>query len=317
MAIPNKEVLEVLNLPAQNIRRTMNAVGVTDSETFLKGRNRYFKPSGVKKLLGYRGISFSRKIITFANLKGGVGKTTVCLSIAHRLSDLGAKVLIIDLDKQANSTSNLLNEDTLPEKVFYHVIDEESDKHCDIKNTLCHIKEGLDLIPSSLLNSQIEAVISRKRAFRSETYLKKVLKKLPEYDYILIDTEPSLSQVNSLAILGSDQLIIPITLDRFAIEGLTMTLDTVNLIRRQWEDFDIKTDVLINKFDGRIKSSLDYLSTLNDLGVDILKSVIRTDINFQKSQGSNTPLTSGNGYDDIASLAYEVMEISQERAEVQ
>ncbi len=312
MAIPNKEVLEILSIPPQNIKRIMKSVGVNENESFLKGRNRYFYPSGVKKLLGYRGFEFKkRQIITFSNLKGGVGKTTVALSVAHRLKALGAKVLLIDLDKQANCTTNLT--EAIPKFVACDLVE---GKCKNVHDAIIRIEDGLDLIPSSLLNSQVESEVIKKNQRGKNFSFDSILSKVPEYDFIIFDTEPSLSLTNNLAIESSTKLIIPITLDRFSIEGLQMTLETAsNLLEKPGVKFDIS--VLINKFDGRIKSSLDYLSTLNELGVDVLKSVIRTDTSFQKAQGSSTPLISGNGYTDISGLTNEIIGIHQETSRIQ
>ena len=158
------------------------------------------------------------KIISLANQKGGVGKTTTSINLAAALAAEGKKVLLIDADPQANTSSGLGIEIRELEHTIYECLVMDIDPHTAITATS---RPNLDLIPShiDLVGAEIEMLNIDNR----ENILKKVLAPLrPKYDYILIDCSPSLGLITINALTASDSVIIPVQCEFFALEGICL-----------------------------------------------------------------------------------------------
>jgi chromosome partitioning protein len=167
------------------------------------------------------------KIITICNQKGGTGKTTSAINLAAYLALLGKRVLLIDLDPQANATSGLgINRHNI-KKSTYHILLEE-----------LHIKEifqataveNLYLAPSNLdlTGAEVELVGALGREHRLK---KALLKEKETFDFILIDSPPSLGLLTINALCAADSVLIPVQCEYYALEGLTQLLNTINLAR--------------------------------------------------------------------------------------
>jgi chromosome partitioning protein len=172
------------------------------------------------------------KIISFANQKGGVGKTTTCMNIGAALSKKGYKVLLVDLDPQANLSSYLGYEsDNLPDisTLMYSVI---TNSPIDFSSAI-HFSNvnNIDYIPSSLNLSSTE--LSLYNALSRETVLRRILKSeaFSDYDYILIDCLPSLGILFINALASSDSLVIPVQAQKFALDGLSALLGNYEQIK--------------------------------------------------------------------------------------
>ena len=171
------------------------------------------------------------KIIAVINQKGGVGKTTTVLNLAASLSIMGHKILVVDLDPQGNATTGLGKSNTKEEKNIYNLLIEnislaEAIQSSDVKN--------LDLISSTvnLSGLEVETATNEDRAFT----LKKIFNEskanvLKNYDYIFIDCPPSLSLLTVIALVGSDELLVPLQTEFFALEGITQLIKTIDRIK--------------------------------------------------------------------------------------
>lgn len=191
------------------------------------------------------------KIIAIANQKGGVGKTTTSVNLAASLGVLEKKVLLIDADPQANSTSGLgIDVDTVDIGTYQLLEHTNSARDAIIKTNT----PNLDIIPAhiDLVAIEIELVDKENR----EYMLKKALEDIvDDYDYILIDCAPSLGLLTLNALTAAHSVIIPIQCEYFALEGLGKLLNTIKSVQKIHNaDLDIE-GLLLTMYDSRLRLS--------------------------------------------------------------
>jgi len=167
------------------------------------------------------------KIITVCNQKGGTGKTTTAVNFSHALSLVGKKILIVDADPQGNATSGVgVNKNAIEKSAYELLLN-----RCSVQDAIqSNILPNLDIIPCNinLTGAEIELV----GAISRETRLRKSLTQIKsEYDYIIIDSPPSLGLLTLNALVASDAVIVPIQCEFYALEGVTQLLNTLDLVR--------------------------------------------------------------------------------------
>ena len=184
------------------------------------------------------------KIVSFANQKGGVGKTTTCINLAAYLAVMEKRVLVIDMDPQGNATSGLGVEKSQETETLYDAIDGSVDVVEIIKKTVI---KNLDIIPATvdLAGAEIELVHMANR----EKIIKGLLEKVKNnYDYLLIDCPPSLGLLTVNALTASDSVAIPIQCEFFALEGLSQLMNTIKLVKKHLNpNIDVEGVILTMK----------------------------------------------------------------------
>ena len=183
-------------------------------------------------------------ITAIANQKGGVGKTTTTINLATALCSIGKKVLIIDLDPQANASTGLgINEEDRKENIYDLLVSEKYKKE-SIKKTLI---PTLDIIPATtdLAAAELEFVGLNER----ESRLKNILNQIQEYDNIMIDCPPALGLLTINGLVASDSVIIPLQCEFFALEGLSSLMFTINSIQKSYNSKLEIEGIVLTMFD--------------------------------------------------------------------
>lgn len=189
-------------------------------------------------------------IIAVTNQKGGVGKTTTSINLAYCLNKMGKRVLLVDFDPQGNATSGLGFDKQQLESTVLNVIQQEIEIHQAVLNTEY---KDFDLVPSTpeLANAEVELAKAERRFVR----LKLALEKLDSYDYIVIDSPPSLSLLTVNALIASRFVLLPVQAEFYAMEGLGQLLETMKLIRKGLNPQLELIGVLVTMMDTRTSLS--------------------------------------------------------------
>jgi len=200
------------------------------------------------------------KIMTIANQKGGVAKTTTAVNIGACLASLGKKVLLIDIDPQGNASSGLgINRTEIDHCIYDVLINNIPVSSVTVKTDI----EGLEIVPATiqLAGAEIELVSSISR----ELKLKKALHLVKEnYDYVLIDCPPSLGLLTLNALTAADSLIIPIQCEYYALEGLGQLLNTIQLVQKHLNpDLELE-GVVLTMFDARTNLSIQVVDEVKN-----------------------------------------------------
>lgn len=187
------------------------------------------------------------RIISVANQKGGVGKTTTSVNLGACLADAGKKVLLVDMDAQGNATSGIgVKKSDVSQDIYDVLVNEVPIKEV-IQETA---RENLHIAPATiqLSGAEIELTSMMARESRLKLALKEVEK---EYDYILIDCPPSLGHLTINSFSASDSILIPVQCEYYALEGLSQLLNTIRLVQKHFNP-DLRIEgVLLTMYDAR------------------------------------------------------------------
>ncbi|MDE6926578.1 MAG: AAA family ATPase [Acetatifactor sp.] len=233
------------------------------------------------------------KTIAFANNKGGSGKTTTCANIGYSLSTLGKKVLLVDGDMQLNLSLSFFTEEQVlefaaGEKNLYNAIRGEK----DLTDYVLHTSyDNLDLIPSSTLMSGIEYELFTK--WQREMILTRSLEKIREsgeYDYILIDSPPTLGGWVMNILCASDYVILPVEASPWGLFGVANMFEFLENVKRIAPDLKL-LGVVITKLDARKNYGKQTMEVLNEFEeVTVFDTVIRVDSEIEWAQDNSRPV---------------------------
>lgn len=263
------------------------------------------------------------KIITFGTLKGGVGKTMLCFNIGGILSQLGYNVLVVDSDLQGNLTNNMGIDRTNPELCttfdIYNIEgDQPAPERLIVKSPISRLPQ-LDMIAGSIFlhkaELKIASVAGREQILSN--YLSDNKAFFDQYDYILIDTNPSMSIVNQNAFLASDAILLVSDVSMNAIEGAQLFIALWEDARRRLRREDNIKGFIVNDYDGRNKLSADFLEYLRtspdtaDLREILFETIIPRNVKITESELAAVPISiydlRSKGCDAIASLVDEML----------
>ncbi len=227
------------------------------------------------------------KIIAICNQKGGTGKTTSAINLSSYLALAGKKVLLIDLDPQANTTSGMgVNKHNI-QKSTYHVLLEELDIHEIIQSTAIN---NLYLAPSNLdlTGAEVELVGAMGR----EYHLKKSLaKERDNFDFIIIDSPPSLGLLTINVLCAADSVLIPVQCEYYALEGLTQLANTINLVKENLNPGLTIEGVLLTMADFRTNLTKEVMQeTRNHFKEKVYQTVIPRSIRLTEAPGFGKPI---------------------------
>ena len=250
------------------------------------------------------------KVIAIANQKGGVGKTTTAINLAASLAVLERKVLIIDADPQANTTSGLnFSPDNDEQRTLYEVMIGK----IDVEDALIQTElAGLHMIPShiNLVGAEIEMLEMPDR----ESVMRKALMPIRDrYDYTIIDCSPSLGLITVNTLTAADSVIIPVQPEFFALEGLGKLLQTIRLVQSGVNPKLTIEGFVVTMFDGRTKVHTQVVQELREHFQDmVFKTIIQRNIRLSEAPSHGKPIilyeVMSIGSSNYLSLAREVLE---------
>ena len=244
-------------------------------------------------------------MLAITNQKGGVGKTTTAVNLAACLGALGRRVLLVDFDPQGNATSGVGVDKTTQEQTVYHVVIDAR----DVREVIQHTEYDLDLLPANvdLAGAEVELATADAR----ETRLKRALDTVRnEYDFILIDSPPSLGLLNLNALTAADGMLIPIQCEFYALEGVAELMRTLELVQNGLNPSLAVAGVLLTMYDSRTKLSEQVANEVRDFFKEkVYETVIPRTVRLSEAPSYGMPIIA---YDIHAKGAEVYTELAKE-----
>lgn len=247
------------------------------------------------------------KIIAITNQKGGVGKTTTSVNLAAALAKMNYKVLLVDIDPQANATQGIGIDRDYVELSTYHVLTE----NVGLDKVILHSYiNNLDVVPGEIDLAGVDLELANVKKGR-ETRLRDALSKVKDqYDFIFIDCPPALGLLNTNALTSCDSVLIPVQCEYYALEGLTQLLNTIKLTQSHFNRKLSIEGLLLTMLDQRTNLGLEVSQEVRKyFGEKVYKTVIPRNIKLSEAPSAGVSIFD---YDknSIGAMAY--LELAKE-----
>ena len=281
------DAADFMGISIQNVHKNIK----TKELDSFKSQNRVF--FGFETARTLFGLPFEKKILSFQIVKGGTGKTSLAFSFAIRANLYGARVLCIDLDQQGNLTQAFAA-DANKVPVMIDVVKGDA----QFSEGILNISPGLDLFPSRIENAVLDnaLLLGGGRNPLEKTYSNILEPIIKNYDLIIFDCPPALGPSVAASTLASDCVVVPVTPEQFGLSGLKITCDEVSYLNKAHHK-NVKTKIVLNKFDSRTALSSEVLGTLLS---DPIFSTLKCDAVVRSNQEfSNTIFTGTNIYSSL------------------
>jgi chromosome partitioning protein len=257
------------------------------------------------------------KIISLVNQKGGVGKTTTAVNLATYLAEAGKFVLLVDLDPQGNASSGLGVDVRNLEKGLYHAMI----NGVNPRDVIIKMKElGHHIMPASqdLAGAGVELVHFDNREFKLYDVLRQIR---TDYDYIIIDSPPSLGLLTINGLVASDEVIIPVQTEYYALEGLSQLLETINLVRENLQPNLKIMGAVLTMYDKRNRLSRQVVREVRDhFPSHVFDSVIPRSVRLAEAPSFGKSILSFDSFSKGAraykNLAREIIEKEKEERKI-
>ena len=249
------------------------------------------------------------KVISVANQKGGVGKTTSTINLSSIFAKKGKKVLIIDGDPQGNATSGLGVNKKLKKSLYDVLINDVSISECLQKTTV----KNLDICPCNidLAGAEVELVsmISREKRLKDKLDLIK-----ENYDYIFIDCPPSLGLLTLNALTASDYILVPVQCEYYALEGLTQLLNTVKLVKKHLNKDIVVLGAILTMYDARTNLSNEVVVEVRKFFKNhVFKTIIPRNVRLSEAPSYGMSIVEydekSKGAESYLALAKEILKV--------
>ncbi len=227
------------------------------------------------------------KIISIANQKGGVGKTTTAINLSTILAKKGKKVLMIDADPQGNATSGVGVDKDVETSVYDLLVNDIEAKDAIQKTEI----RNLSICPSNinLAGAEVELVSMMSREYRLKEKLDTIK---DDYDYIIIDCPPSLGLITLNSFTASDSVLIPVQCEYYALEGLGQLLNTINLVKKHLNKSLQVEGALLTMYDIRTNLSNQVVKEVKGyFGERVYKTVIPRNVRLSEAPSYGMPIS--------------------------
>jgi chromosome partitioning protein len=251
------------------------------------------------------------KIIAMCNQKGGVGKTTSTINLGAALVEYGRKVLLIDLDPQGALSVGLGIHAQQLDRTIYNALMERRTTLADVRITNAGGIKGLDLVPSNIDLSAAEVQLVSEVA-REQTLLRVLAEVRQQYDYVLIDCQPSLGLLTVNALTAAQGVVIPLECEFFSLRGVALLVETIDKVKERLNPSLEISGILATMYDARTVHCREVFSRVVEaFGDTVFQTVIQRTVRFPETTVAGQPITtwapSSSGASAYRDLAKEVL----------
>lgn len=320
ITLNQRTIARVLNSSPSTVNRVLNSNEIAstfESEGGKVKRYDLVKIQQVARLILKNEMHpIVNKTSIFYNFKGGTGKTSLCFQTATHLAIMGYKVLAIDLDPQGHLSNAMGIGENINHFTMYDILI----NGMDINKAILPVCEGLDIIPANISMTRIEVPLSSKT--KREEKLRLVLEPIKDqYDFILIDTNPTISTLNLNALVAADRINVVCETQPFSLSGLRVLVDEM---LQFYDDMGIIPNfgIIANKYEAKTALSQEVLGTLRtEYKNHVMDSVVRKceDINIAAKKRLPVCVFCGknsSALEDILDLVYEFIKVAQNKSDI-